>query len=105
MKMWDALVRKSNILLQTEKTEFYSQICRKQASRLVSVIQNPFIKNRENNRPVSSIYSYVKSKLGVNSVWRHLWARRVDAMSKAHPLESKKFMDKKLLKLNGGQHV
>lgn len=39
-------------------------------------------------------------------VWRPLRARRVGAMSKAHPPELKKFMDKKLsLKLNGGRHV
>ena len=42
----------------------------------------------------------------LNSVWRLLWARRVDIMSKAHPPKLKKFMDKKLsLKLNGGRHV
>nr|XP_035138217.2 small nuclear ribonucleoprotein G-like [Callithrix jacchus] len=37
---------------------------------------------------------------------RPLCARRVAIMSKAHPPELKKFMDKKLsLKLNGGRHV
>merc|ERR1711915_214618 len=37
---------------------------------------------------------------------RTFWSLNQDKMSKAHPPELKKFMDKKLsLKLNGGRHV
>ena len=42
----------------------------------------------------------------MDSIWRLLWACRVDITSNAHPPKMKKFMDKMLsLKLNGGRHV
>ncbi|XP_037595816.1 small nuclear ribonucleoprotein G-like [Cebus imitator] len=48
------------------------------------------------------LYAYLSVKKGD----RALCAHRVAIMSKAHPHELKKFMDKKLsLKLNGGRHV